>query len=635
MKITVDLKLLNNKEFATLLQTLIYYLGLFQCIFLIIPLDWYLVLNYRFIFIDPSAIAGLLVFLLLPGTFVLLINKFFEKKLYNADDRIINAEMLDKKEGKILFIVAYTLLVVSLVQFLIYSNYISVGGFEFLLLNISQFLSLIIATVSAKKIQIPEKNDKGPIVAGVIIGLIALLSYFSLATLFLGIAILMVVYISIIALQTEILIKNQPEFQYKFQESELEQFGWVKNDLNKKCLPVTFGWFITILWIVSFSSFMGAMMKYSDFDGSATFGYLILIFMVSVVVGERISELKIPWGTDNGKLRVLIVVGLLVINLIFSESIPILRNSAFDMILNGLATGILLSMKIRFRRFNEAAEPTLMYGFPLAIFWTTFFGLGSTLIVSDDAFNYLSIRLALHVFFLVFAGFLALFEIFRFKKITNSGGVSSPKSVSKPPKEKKVKPKKIKEVKPKTDAKEKVKKQKPSPKDIEKRKKRKEAEIKKMKELEALVFNEEEAEAKAANDFLESKVEPPKPKREKPEKPQKPKVIKGPQWVDSSVDDKEVYNLDNYEEDMKITGMESREVDDSTKRDLMDELKQKADDLDGKTPEEDSPKIKINIAQPMKIEIQKEEPEYLTPEFIDVIEPEKIFDDDDDEEEDN
>src|SRR5512137_60160 len=77
--------LASNHKLITMITTTILYLGLFQCLFLVIPVNWFVILNFRVELLWSASTIELFFFLLIPAPVVLFLIPLLKKKVFSEE----------------------------------------------------------------------------------------------------------------------------------------------------------------------------------------------------------------------------------------------------------------------------------------------------------------------------------------------------------------------------------------------------------------------------------------------------------------------------------------------------------------------------------------------------------------------
>jgi hypothetical protein len=450
------------------------YLGLFQCIFLVLPVNWFHLLNFRVDLPMSGTVVGLVLFLLLPFLLIPLLQRLInigfprpaielnpEKTEHEPSaepaathtENIPTRVLLTEREWQTLTILSTLLAGLCLGQFLMYwqvFNAVSVAASIFM--NLAQFFSIAIALISLRLWRQPAGSDRGPFYAAIAIAVVYLFAYPTMQTLYLGMAVLMTCYLVALAILFLKILPTNTTAPFPEVEDQPERIGWVVSSLNKHCFAISYGWVWSLLWILALASLMGAMFAHTAVTGRNGFGYLGLVYIIAMGVGERFFENyatqlserdgESVFHPNHQKRLILITLCLLIFNIGLTEGIPLLKNTVFDAFTGGLVMGMIIAIRLRYRAFNAYSEPTLLYGTPWSIFWATVLGYASILIGSfDEDFQLISARLLLVVLFFVNIILIVIIESIRFRMVDRK------KSGKTPPRPKKQKVEKIKEPK--------------------------------------------------------------------------------------------------------------------------------------------------------------------------------------------
>ena len=214
--------------------------GILQCVFLIIPMNIFFLIFYRFTYDPYSTLTGVIIYLLLPFLVIPICARLFNH--YTAFKEPKNA--FSRVRINLGIVLSLLLSILCFLQFYFNRAYFDDSNWTFSLWNCSQILSCVWALVTIKMVKYSPAREWNWILGiGIVVGLY-LVTFINLIDFYFAMALVYAVYSIILYDISQKLTVNpiQEETQITYKN-----FAWVKKEMNKHCYVMRLECHICIL----------------------------------------------------------------------------------------------------------------------------------------------------------------------------------------------------------------------------------------------------------------------------------------------------------------------------------------------------------------------------------------------------
>jgi hypothetical protein len=389
------------------LTEFIFYLLLFQFVFITVPMIFLNIAYYLFSFSDINVDIGLVVLLLSPGLIGFLIVFILKKVLGGV---ISDDSNVTKDEHKFLTVMCYWN---GVVQFILYMFWL--GGFDgasigsFILMIVTIYSGVPLAIVTYKKIKISNKKNLGILLACLTIGLF----YAFTINKFNDIFLLNSVCYVILPWMLYLIQQNSYKFRYTSNDVQENQYLWIPRDTKYKCQPVTMNSLLSMFIVIAIGNVFSSVFYYTS--ENVLLSWILFVFFLIIGITHVLIRFLPRFETN---IALLLVLVLIIVEMILTEYVPGLKYTIFSSVISGIMMGILINEKIKFKNFNHNPDNAFA-GYILSGFFMMVLSILLTFVISNDGTDYPTI-IILNAIILLFAFFTILFGFIRAKILFKS-----------------------------------------------------------------------------------------------------------------------------------------------------------------------------------------------------------------------